>query len=91
MSENPEKPNAATDYLRPVSLPFIASECVGMPFNDILRLYAKYNIIKPEKKRKRDVMVEIRFSEATLICRIQNDVCTEAYFCTDDTEEETNN
>lgn len=88
MSENHEKEEVRSNTaacFRPVALPFTAAECIGLSSSDILKLYVKYNTPAPKNKVK-DVTVEIRLSEATLICRIQNDVCTEAYLYTDDTD-----
>ena len=92
MSKKNEKHNTTNetvDYFRPVPLPITAEECIGLTFNEVVKLHLKYNIAKPEKK-KPDLLIEIRLSEATLICRIQGDICTEAYLQTDDMEE-TNN
>lgn len=93
MSEKLEKHNTkneTADYFRAVPLPFTISECVGLSLDELLMLYVKHHAVKPEKKKTRDVTIEMRLSEATLVCRIQNDICTEAYLQTDDIED-TNN
>lgn len=87
MSEKLEKfktKNETADYFCPVPLPFTALECVGLSLDELLKLYVKHNVVKLEKKKTRDVTIEMRLSEATLVCRIQNDICTEAYLQTDD-------
>lgn len=93
MSEKLEKHNTkneTAEYFRPVPLLFTISECVGLSLDELLMLYVKHHPVKPEKKKTKDVTIEMRLSEATLVCRIQNDICTEAYLQTDDIED-TNN
>ncbi len=82
--------NEAADYFRAVALPFTISECVGLSLDELLKLYVKHHVVKPEKKKPKDVTIEMRLSEATLVCRIQNDICTEAYLQTDDIEDTSN-
>lgn len=89
-NEKHDMANETADYFRAVPLPFTISECVGLSLDELLMLYVKHHVVKPEKKKTRDVTIEMRLSEATLVCRIQNDICTEAYLQTDDIEDTSN-
>lgn len=68
------------------SIPVAASQCIGLSFGEILKIHKTYHILKPVKKNS-DLIVEIRFSEATLSCLIRDDVCIDAFFQTDDIDQ----
>ncbi|WP_165040824.1 hypothetical protein [Dysgonomonas sp. ZJ709] len=85
MSEKNEKHNTKNDMpddFRHASLPITPEECIGLTFDEVVKLYLKYNIAKPEEK-KPDLLIKIHLSDATLICRIHDDTCIDAYFETD--------
>ena len=88
MPANAVKPNTSPpNYSYPVvSLPVEASQCIGLSFGEILKIHKRCHIIKPVKKNP-DLIVEIRFSEATLSCLIRNDICIDAFLQTDDIDQ----
>ncbi|QIK53802.1 hypothetical protein G7051_05380 [Dysgonomonas sp. HDW5B] len=88
MSTNTVKSNASSVICScsVASIPVAASQCIGLSFGEILKIHKTYHILKPVKKNS-DLIVEIRFSEATLSCLIRDDVCIDAFFQTDDIDQ----
>ncbi len=64
-------------------LPSLASGYIGMTLGEIRKFHSNPNI-NPEKLDNGMEIVEIRLRYATLSCRMQNDVCIEAYVFKDE-------
>lgn len=85
MSANTVKPNTSppNHSCTVMSVPVEASQCIGLSFGEILKIHKRWHIVKPLKKNP-DLIVEIRFPEATLSCLIRDNICIDAFFQTDD-------
>lgn len=64
-------------------LPSVAPGYIGMTLGEIRKFHSNPNI-NPEKLGNGMEIIEIRLKYSTLACRMQNNICTEAYVFKDE-------